>query len=69
MMQNPRIVLEPEVLIGKPIIRETRLSVEFVIDLMANEWSEVDILHSYPGITHDGIIACLAYARAALSFP
>jgi len=69
MMENPRIVLEPEVLVGKPIIRGTRLSVEFVIGLMADEWTEADILHSYPGITHEDIIACLAYARDALSFP
>jgi uncharacterized protein (DUF433 family) len=69
MMQNARVVLEPEVLIGKPIIRGTRLSVEFVISLMADGWTEADILHSYPGITHDDIIACLAYTRDALSFP
>jgi uncharacterized protein (DUF433 family) len=68
-MQNSRIVLQPDVLVGKPVIRGTRLSVEFVIGLIADEWSEADIIRNYPGITHDDIIACLAYARDALSFP
>ena len=40
MTDHPRIVLDPEVLAGKPLIRGTRLSVEFVIGLMADEWSD-----------------------------
>ncbi len=62
-----RITLNPKVLAGKPVIRGTRLSVEFVIGLMADGWSEADILANYPGLTHDDIIACFAYARDALS--
>ena len=65
-MDHPRITLAPDVLAGKPIIRGTRLSVEFVIGLMADGWNEADILENYPGITHD-ILACLAYARDTLS--
>jgi len=61
------LTLDPKVLAGKPVIRGTRLSVEFVIGLMAEGWSELDILGNYPGITHDDIIACLAYARDTLS--
>jgi uncharacterized protein (DUF433 family) len=68
-MQNSRIVLAPDVLVGKPVILGTRLSVEFVIGLMADGWSEADIIRNYPGIAHDDIIACLAYARDALAFP
>jgi uncharacterized protein (DUF433 family) len=67
MPEHPRISLAPDVLVGKPVIRGTRLSVEFVIGLMADGWSETDILGNYPGISHDDIIACLAYARDALS--
>ena len=67
MTEHPRIALDPEVLAGKPVIRGTRLSVEFVIGLMADGWSEADILGNYPGVTHDDIIACLAYARDTLS--
>jgi uncharacterized protein (DUF433 family) len=66
-MEHPRITLAPEGLAGKPVIRGTRLSVEFVIGLMADCWSEADILENYPGITRDDIIACLAYAPDILS--
>jgi uncharacterized protein (DUF433 family) len=65
--ENPRIALDPTVLAGKPVISGTRLSVEFVIGLMADGWSEADIMANYPGITHDDVIACLAYARDTLS--
>ena len=67
MTEPARIALAPDVLAGKPVIRGTRLSVEFVIGLMAEGWSETDILTNYPGVTHDDVIACLAYARDALS--
>jgi uncharacterized protein (DUF433 family) len=62
-----RITLDPELLAGKPVIRGTRLSVEFVIGLMAEGWSEADILANYPGISHEDLLACLAYARDTLS--
>ena len=64
---TPRITLDPKVLAGKPVILGTRLSVEFVIGLMADGWGEAEILTNYPGISHDDIIACLAYARDILS--
>jgi uncharacterized protein (DUF433 family) len=67
LTEHPRISLAPDVLAGKPVICGTRLSVEFVIGLMAGGWSESDILGNYPGVTHDDIIACLAYARDTLS--
>ena len=41
--KHPHITLDPDVLAGKPVIRGTRLSVEFVIGLMADGWSEADI--------------------------
>lgn len=67
MTEHPRISLAPDVLAGKPVIRGTRLSVEFVIGLMAEGWSEADILANYPNVTHDDVIACLAFARDMLS--
>jgi uncharacterized protein (DUF433 family) len=67
MTEHPRIALAPDVVAGKPVIRGTRLSVEFMIGLMADGWSEADILGNYPGVTHDDIIACLGYARDTLS--
>jgi uncharacterized protein (DUF433 family) len=63
---DPHIVLDPEVLAGKPLIRGTRISVEHVIGLLAEGWSEVDILDNYPGLTRADLLACLAYARDVL---
>ncbi|HLY55158.1 MAG TPA: DUF433 domain-containing protein [Stellaceae bacterium] len=67
MSDQSRIVLDPKVLAGKPVIRGTRIAVEFVIGLLADGWSEAEILKNYPGLIHDDILACLAYARDALS--
>lgn len=67
MPDHDRIVIDSAVLTGKPVIRGTRLSVDFVIGLMAEGWSEADILKNYPGLSHDDIAACLAYARDVLS--
>jgi uncharacterized protein (DUF433 family) len=64
---SDRITLDPGVLAGKPVIRGTRLSVEFIIGLMADGWNEADIFANYPGITRDDIRACLAYARDTLN--
>ena len=66
MTDPERIVLDPAVLTGKPVIRGTRLSVDFVIGLMADGWTEANILQNYPGISHDDLAACLAYARDVL---
>jgi uncharacterized protein (DUF433 family) len=67
MTEHPRISLAPDVLAGKPVINGTRLSVEFIIGLMADGWKEADIMANYPGVTRDDILACLAYARDTLS--
>lgn len=67
MTEHPRILLVPDVLAGKPVISGTRISVEFVIGLMADGWSEADILANYPSVTREDILACLAYARDTLS--
>ena len=61
-----RIVIDPQILTGKPVIRGTRLAVEFIIDLLAQGWSEAEILRNYPGITQEDIQACLAYASNLL---
>ena len=61
-----RITIDPNILVGKPIIKETRLAVEFIIDLLSQGWSNDEILRNYPGITLADIQACLAYASAAL---
>jgi len=66
MSWQDRIEINPEVLVGKPVIRGTRLAVEFIVDLLAQGWKEDDILANYPGITLEDIRACLAYASECL---
>jgi uncharacterized protein (DUF433 family) len=61
------ITADPEVLTGKPIIAGTRLSVEFILELIAEGWSEAEIIRNYPGITREQILACVAYAKDRLS--
>jgi len=67
MSWQDTIIIDPEILVGKPIIKGTRLSVEFIVGLLAAEWSEDDILYNYPGLTHEDIIACLSYASERLT--
>ena len=62
-----RVIVDPLVLVGKPIVKGTRLSVQFIVDLLAQGWSEQDVLANYPGLGLDDIRACLAYASAVLS--
>ena len=59
---SERIVVDPEILAGKPVIRGTRLAVEFILELLAPGQSEQDIFASYPVLTHEDILACLSYA-------
>ena len=61
-----RIVVDPEILVGKPVIKGTRLAVEFIIDLLAQGWTEADVLRNYPGVTRQDIQACLAYPSTVL---
>jgi uncharacterized protein (DUF433 family) len=66
MEWRDRIVADPAVLVGKPVIKGTRLAVDFVLELMAAGWTFDQILANYPGITADDIRACIAYAREVL---
>ena len=66
MTWQDRITIDPAVLAGKPAIRNTRLSVGFVVGLLGQDWTEADILRNYPGLTHDDIAACLRYASEVL---
>ena len=62
MPLSERIIVDPEILAGKPVIRGTRLAVEFILELLAAGQSESEILTNYPGLTRDDILACLSYA-------
>ena len=61
-----RITIDLNVLVGKPVVRGTRLSVELIVDLLAQGWTQEQILDSYPNLTVDDIRACLAYASELL---
>lgn len=60
------IAFDSAVLTGKPVIRGTRLGVDFVVGLLGQGWTEPDIRRNYPGVTHDDIAACLQYATEIL---
>jgi uncharacterized protein (DUF433 family) len=57
-----RIVTDPKVLVGKPVIKGTRLAVEFILELLAERWSHEQILKSYPQLNEEDIWAVLQYA-------
>jgi uncharacterized protein (DUF433 family) len=57
-----RIVIDPAVLVGKPVVKGTRLSVDFLLGLMAQDWPEAEILRNYPGLTREDLLACREYA-------
>ena len=61
-----RIVIDPAVLRGKPVVRGTRIGVGFVVELLAAGWSEAQILEQYPQLTQEDVRACLAYAAETL---
>jgi uncharacterized protein (DUF433 family) len=64
---NDRIVINPAVLVGKPIVKGTRISVEFVVGLLAQGWSVQDILKEHDQLKAEDIQACLAYAHQVLA--
>jgi uncharacterized protein (DUF433 family) len=66
MNWQDRITADPKVLVGKPVVKGTRISVEVVIDLLAAGWTQEQILDSYPNLTTEDIRACLAYASELL---
>jgi uncharacterized protein (DUF433 family) len=61
-----RIVLDPKVMAGKPIIRGTRLTVEFVLNLLAHYATEAEILEEYTGLAAEDLRACLLFATKSL---
>jgi uncharacterized protein (DUF433 family) len=64
-----RIVVNPEIVHGRPAVRGTRVRVTDVLSLLATGASEAEILEDYPYLTADDIRACLAYAAAQADHP
>jgi uncharacterized protein (DUF433 family) len=61
-----RITFDPKVLSGKPIIKDTRIAVEFILELLANSWPVEDILKNYPQLKREDVAAALKYAAEIL---
>ena len=61
-----RIILNPRVMVGKPVIRGTRLTVDLILNLLAHGATEKEILEEYKGLTEEDIRACFLFATEAL---
>ncbi len=61
-----RIVIDAEILAGKPIIKGTRLSVQYILGLMASGATTDEILSEYTKLTYEDILACLLFASKTL---
>jgi len=61
-----RIAVNPAVMVGKPVIRGTRLTVEYILNLLAHGSTAEEILEEYEGLTQEDIQACLLFATRSL---
>jgi len=61
-----RITLDPKVMVGKPVIKGTRLTVEFILNLLAHGATTEEILDEYKGLAQEDIQACLLFATKSL---
>jgi len=61
-----RIIINPKVMAGKPIIKGTRLSVQYILNLLANGYTVDELLKEYKGLTREDINACLLYASETI---
>lgn len=66
MNWKDRIVTDSDVLVGKPVVKGTRLSVEFLLGLKAAGWSDEQILENYPQLTANDLQAVFAFAGALI---
>lgn len=62
-----RITLNPQIMVGKPVIRGTRLTVEYILNLLAHGATVSEILEEYTGLTPEDIQACLLFATKSLA--
>jgi len=63
MEWREHIVCDPKILVGKPSIKGTRISVELILGWLSAGWSFEELLVSYPNVTRADVLAALAYAR------
>ena len=62
-----RITLDPQVMVGKPVIKGTRLTVEYILNLLAHGATTAEILDEYNGLVQEDIQACLLFAARSLN--
>ena len=62
-----RIITNPELMVGKPVIKGTRLTVEYILNLLAHGSTVDDILQEYAGLTREDVQACLLFALQSLA--
>lgn len=62
-----RITFDPKIMVGKPIIKGTRLTVEYILNLLAHGATNTEILEEYKGLTSEDIQACLLFATRSLA--
>ena len=61
-----RITLDPKVMVGKPVIKGTRLTVEYILNLLAHGATVAEVLEEYEGLTQEDIQACFLFATKSL---
>jgi uncharacterized protein (DUF433 family) len=66
MTWQDRIAIDPDVLVGKPVVKGTRIAVELVIDLLGRGYTTAQVIEQYDHLTADDVQACLAYAAEVL---
>ena len=66
MTWQDRIAIDPDVLVGKPVVKGTRIAVELVIDLLGRGYTTAQVIEQYDHLTGDDVQACLAYAAEVL---
>lgn len=64
---SARIIADPNILAGKPIIAGTRISVQLILEKIRDGWTIEDLLDDYPHLTQEQIVTALAYAADAMS--
>jgi uncharacterized protein (DUF433 family) len=67
MEWKKHIVADPDVLAGKPVVKGTRLSVDFILSVLAEGWTEEQVLENYPQLTQRDLQAAFAFVRVCMA--
>jgi uncharacterized protein (DUF433 family) len=66
-MDHPRIAQDPKIMMGKPVVRGTRITVELILRKLGEGWSVETLLAEYPGLAQDDVLAAQAFAADYLA--